>query len=352
MHCTQVISILVTAVLITVLANENVVKTKTDLSHDTSPDLLLSAGNMHSCFLNSSRLVCWGEKDLGNCDPPEDQFRAVSSGSWHTCAINVVGLVKCFGSGYALHTLPPTEPVLTISSGFATTCGVVRKNSTLVCWGHDVDHAQTPKGRFSAVSVGTRSACALREADGSIVCWGADEFGQVSKRPSGSFSALSCGGGHCCALAVDGRAVCWGGSDNYARGRVVPQLRSRVMQVSAGEDHACVLSEVGEVTCWGKCMGGVCDPPTTSDDSTRAYAIIAAGGAHTCGLRLKETVVDCWGNAPGGLGAVPPGPMLLTPAAGPVSGSVEVSGAGPAQEQQVAPAEKLGSNSQREKVEL
>ena len=214
-----------------------------------------------------------------------------------------------------------------------------------------MDRAQIPPGRFVSVSVGTRSVCALREADGSIVCWGADEFGQVSKRPSGAHSALSCGGGHCCALTVDGRAVCWGGSDNYARGRAAPHLRGRVTQVTAGEDHACVLSEGGGVACWGKCAGGVCDPPGRGD-AVRPYAVIAAGGAHTCGLRLREPAVDCWGNGAGGLGAVPPGPMLLPPAAAAAAGSVEVSGAGPAQEQRVAPADKAGSDSKRERAEL
>ena len=76
--------------------------------------------------------------------------------------------------------------------------------------------------------------------------------------------------------------------------------------------------------------------------------VIAAGGAHTCGLRLREPVVDCWGRVEGGLGAVPPGPMLLPPAAAAAAGSVEVSGAGPAHEQQVAPADKMGRDSRIE----
>jgi alpha-tubulin suppressor-like RCC1 family protein len=348
-------SIFITGIVITgtVLAYDNNIKTRTEPTENfTTSDLLLSAGNMHSCFLNSSRIVCWGERDLGNCDPPEGYFRAVSCGSWHTCAIDVNGLVKCFGSGYALQDLPPKEPVFSISSGFAATCGVLSKNSSLICWGHGVDRAQIPPGRFVAVSVGTRSACALREADGSIMCWGADEFGQVSQRPSGTHSTISCGGGHCCALTVDGRAVCWGGSDNYARGRTAPQLRGRVTQVAAGEDHACVLAEDGRVACWGKCAGGVCDPPA-SDGPVRPYALIAAGGAHTCGLRLTEAVVDCWGRVPGGPEAVPPGPMLLQPAAAAAAGWVEVSGAGPAQQaQQVAPADKAVRDSNRVRVEL
>lgn len=205
-----------------------------DFTDQSNLDLVISAGGLHTCFVNSTKLVCWCENEPGNCEPPHGYFKGVSSGSWHSCAITANSVLKCFGSGYALNTPPPSESVATVSSGFATTCAVLRSNSTLSCWGFGVDQSQVPTGRFVAVSVGTRSACAIRSEDSSIICWGADEFGQVSNRPSGPHSAVSCGGGHCCAVHADGGAVCWGGSDYFAGGRPMPALTGRLLQVSAG----------------------------------------------------------------------------------------------------------------------
>ena len=138
-----------------------------------------SAGSSHTCFLNSTRLICWGDEEFGNCNPPDGNFHSVSCGSWHTCVTSFSGQVKCFGSGYALHDAPPSEAVVEISAGFANTCAILRSNSTIVCWGRGIEASNPPSGRFTTISVGTRSACALREADGVVECWGADEFGQV-----------------------------------------------------------------------------------------------------------------------------------------------------------------------------
>ena len=103
---------------------------------------VLSAGALHTCFLNKSRLQCWGDPNLGNCDPPTGDFRAVSSGHWHTCAIDISDRVRCFGSGYALHAQPPLEPVSTMSAGFAFSCAVLQANKTLSCWGAGVEVSQ------------------------------------------------------------------------------------------------------------------------------------------------------------------------------------------------------------------
>ena len=286
-------------------------------------DLVLSAGGLHTCFLNSSRILCWCDSEVGDCEPPAGYFRGLSCGSWHTCAISATSKVNCFGSGYALKTAPPSEPVLSLSSGFASTCAILSLNSSIFCWGFGVDRAQIPPGRFLSVSVGTRSACAIREEDSALICWGADEFGQVSKRPSGAHTAVSCGGGHCCAVTSQGRAVCWGGSDNYALGRPAPRLQERILQVTAGEDHACALAEGGSAVCWGKCGNGACDPPGGDGSELHRYAVLAAGGAHTCGALLDQAGIQCWGAVPG---RPPAGPALLPAGAEAGSISMAISG--------------------------
>eukprot|EP00961_Rhodomonas_salina_P016431 221106-Rhodomonas_salina.1 len=77
---------------------------------------LMSGGGVHACFVNQSRLVCWGSDELGNTNPPSGEFKAVSAGSWHTCALDSAGKVVCFGSGYALQGDPAPEDELTALS--------------------------------------------------------------------------------------------------------------------------------------------------------------------------------------------------------------------------------------------
>mmetsp|Transcript_6582 Transcript_6582/g.15401 ORF Transcript_6582/g.15401 Transcript_6582/m.15401 type:complete len:337 (-) Transcript_6582:97-1107(-) len=255
---------------------------------------LMSGGGVHACFVNQSRLVCWGSDELGNTNPPSGEFKAVSAGSWHTCALDSAGKVVCFGSGYALQGDPAPEDELTaLSAGFAQSCGVLAKDGSLKCWGYGAT-VGPPEGTFKHVNVGTRSACAITAGDGKLNCWGSDEFGQVSGAPQDAgFVSVSCGGGHCCGLTQLGQIVCWGGSDPYNMGKSMGTTQERFIQVSSGEDHACGMTSAGAVLCWGRCDTRACDITKHGP-----FALIAAGSAHTCGVAKYDASLRCWGNIP------------------------------------------------------
>jgi hypothetical protein len=155
----------------------------------------------------------------------------------------------------------------------------------------------------------------------------------VSGAPGGAgWTSLSCGGAHCCATReATGELRCWGGSDNYHAGRGAPtaavaqvppppafptnlrvplpyQLTRGGAQVSSGEDHACaVLRDDASVFCWGACASGACDPPREpGSQAARRYAVVAAGGRHSCAARAPADsagalgAIDCWGEVPAG----------------------------------------------------
>ncbi|KAJ1469983.1 hypothetical protein T484DRAFT_1918393 [Baffinella frigidus] len=111
-------------------------------------DAHLCGGGRHSCFLNGTRISCWGEEEYGNNQTPTGEFSAVAfvslvgapagdfsavaCGSWHSCGIRAdTKKVECFGSGYALHAAPTAEPVLAVSAGFAHSCAVLAQDLSL-----------------------------------------------------------------------------------------------------------------------------------------------------------------------------------------------------------------------------
>ena len=126
----------------------------------------IAVGGSHVCGIRSNGVaVCWGDNRSGQSSPPGGQllpdsrpepvrtatplptpvpqaaqtieeFVAVSSGSWHTCALRSEdGGVECWGSDvYGQSTPPLDERFESISGGALHTCGL-RTDGTPVCWG-------------------------------------------------------------------------------------------------------------------------------------------------------------------------------------------------------------------------
>ena len=59
--------------------------------------------------------------------------------------------------------------------------------------------------------------------------------------------------------------------------------------VSAGQSHSCGLRTNGTIDCWGNNDDGQLDVPE------RIFKKLAAGANHTCGVRLEDGAIKCWG---------------------------------------------------------
>ncbi len=103
-----------------------------------------------------------------------------------------------------------------ISSGDFHTCAI-NPQSALVCWGWNIfGQSSPPAGNFASVGAGWSHACAMKE-DGSLECWGehaGNDWGQ-GIAPTGTYAQLAVGSHHNCTLDDDGRlASCWGRSEH------------------------------------------------------------------------------------------------------------------------------------------
>lgn len=179
----------------------------------------IAAGAHHTCIVRPASspgaevgTVCWGDNSFGQA-PRSTVVRAsvVVAGSAHTCAVDVVGAVTCYGRNDVGQAAPPPGPYDTITAGDMHSCGI-RFDGTAVCWGLQPEGILPPSGVFIAISAGGSHTCAIRDG-GAVECWGNNDDGQATP-PAGKFRLLASGARHTCGIRVGGGVACWGSNDH------------------------------------------------------------------------------------------------------------------------------------------
>lgn len=320
-------------------------------TESTSDWVQISSGFYHTCGIrNTGRLYCWGQDNrsqLGNggantnvATPVEvsggaTDWKSVSAGGDHTCAIKTNGTLWCFGGddagqlGNGATTADQSVPVQvgaatdwkSVSAGLAfTTCGR-RANKRIYCWGRDGD-GQVGNGSpnsnvnvptevagnhadWTMVSTGGDHACGLRQ--GKVYCWGNDLDGQVGDgggpgNPDRSSPVLIAGGfrdwtsvsaglTHTCARRATGRIYCFGsdikggigdgGATNVNRYAPVEVKGHRTdwAAVFAGGYVSCARRNSGQLFCWGDDFYGQNGTGSVAGAFQRAAPAQVAGAA-------------------------------------------------------------------------
>jgi len=287
-----------------------------------------------------------------------DDWKMVSAGGDHSCAVTVSGKVYCWGSnasgqlgsagGDALRpravdfsNTPGGAPTfISVSAGEDHTCGVTGWNAgPIYCWGSNIGATPTalPLGLvFTQVSVGNFEACAVTPL-GYAYCWNlGGSPSVVSTAPySTTFNSISVGFDHKCAVAKYSlKAYCWGANDvgqlgvNSFRSKsqptevLSPDLNNLFTawpwaNVDAGKQFSCgvqlpVATPFGPIGggahCWGTGGRGqigntfrVGSPHTEPvlDPPGAALDMISAGGQHACAIEVLNNGHGdawCWGD--------------------------------------------------------
>ena len=312
----------------------------------------LSSGYQHTCaILDNGAVSCWGRGSsgqLGNGGTSDQTTPtltsslgtgrtavALSSGSFHTCAILDNGAVSCWGYGYWGQlgnggTSTKTTPTLTSSLGTGRTAALSERD-------HDGDgtfnifqaHSNLDY-RESTLSSGEYHTCAILD-NGAVSCWGWGGYGRlgnggISQKYTPTLTsslgtgrtavALSSGYSHTCAILDNGAVSCWGRGNNGQLGngatsdRSTPTLTSSLgtgrtaVALSSGGYHTCAILDNGAVSCWGRGNYGQLGNSATSDKTTptltsslgtgRTAVALSSGGHHTCAI-LDNGAVSCWG---------------------------------------------------------
>ena len=272
------------------------------------------------------------------------QAVSVSVGGAHSCALNAIGEVRCWGENVFGQLGDGTfddrlRPVVSaggikfrsVTASLAHTCGVTPAGDVL-CWGKggllgDGSTTNRPvPGRVkiaapaTAVTSSGSHTCALT-FDGTAWCWGPNRFGEIGDGtllPRSvpvpvfgleRFTDISAGANHTCALTSGGAARCWGWNfygalgDGTTTDRLVPSSLSGgpgLISLGAGLATACGLTAAGEVYCWGlNANGQVGDrtlinrlTPTKIFGDVRFTSVSV--GLQTCGVAIGGRV-HCWG---------------------------------------------------------
>lgn len=282
-------------------------------------------------------------------------FRDVSAGRDHTCAIDGVGDVFCWGRtdrgqvviGQAGYLTTPTKitlprPAVQVEAGRDFSCARLDDNS-LYCWG-DNQLGQIGDGSLNNrkaptlvalgdtaldIDSGTFHMCAIKGSDRSVACWGENQnfavgdatadsvirTPQVVPNTAGAID-LGIGHRHNCVALGNGEARCWGrgeygqlattGTVSRASADVAQNLPASVL-VTAGGRHSCAVDGGGDLRCWGRNTDGELGRGTAGFGNNNTpgatvagdVAQVAAGTSSTCVL-LGDKRVQCWGSiAPG-----------------------------------------------------
>jgi choice-of-anchor C domain-containing protein len=236
------------------------------------------AGSGFTCALaaSSSQAYCWGDNrsaQLGTGDyqasvipqrPVQGgrSFRSISSGIFHTCALDATGKAYCWGfndSGELGNRTTTSSP-----SPVAVEQGSLN---------------------FTSLAAGGFHNCALTAAR-QAYCWGDNSFGQVGDstktnalvpvqvRGGLSFTKIASGNSqHTCALTAVGKAYCWGRNHFGQLGDGTTTDRQTLVEVRGGLSftsimvsfgHTCARSTSGQVYCWGSNSNGQLGDGTTT----------------------------------------------------------------------------------------
>jgi alpha-tubulin suppressor-like RCC1 family protein len=270
-------------------------------------------------------------------------WKAVSSGEHFTCAIRTDDTMRCWGQngdgqlGRNNTTGVLLPSALTATGGWDTATWksvdagqwhvcAVRSDDTIRCWGNNSDgqigdNSTTDRlvptainggGVWQRVSGGSTYTCGITTV-GAISCWGSALDGQLGNNNTfynnvpaqeldlGPWKDVVAHGYNTCGLRTNGEFWCrFGGNTTSFTFVHAGPFKS----ISKGYFSSCLLRDDDTAMCYGDNWAGqLGDGTTTSSGNTpvtvsggHRWKKITPASSATCGVRITDNTLWCWGN--------------------------------------------------------
>jgi len=322
---TYLLSIFIISNWLLALRDGNLVLDLTNVHNGANKRMFvtITAGQDHTCAISAAQeTYCWGtnangQLGIGSADTGQHalpliikgqlQFKEMSAGYTHTCAITHDGKAYCWGSnsygqlgnGSRVSRAAPEKVAgnlqfKSISAGATHTCAVTLDHKAY-CWGGNW-HGQLGTGSF--------------EGQPDAPCC---HTTPVPVRTTLNFTLISAGGIHTCGIAADAHAFCWGnGNDGRLGGGLMDEKDQPLPVPVAGNFKFAMISAWGWQTCgvtisdaaycWGRGSEGQLGlgqlvtlqrSPAPVAGGVR-FSTVRSGPAHTGGLATTGTAYF-WG---------------------------------------------------------
>ncbi|XP_010523188.1 PREDICTED: serine/threonine-protein kinase-like protein CCR4 [Tarenaya hassleriana] len=234
---------------------------------------------------------------------PNRTFAGVVSGNGFVCAlISPMGLnassVLCWrfsanGRHMSRKRIYQGPELEELEAGNSRICGIESVSRRLRCW-QPVSPSPETYPNFSSVAIGENFLCGLSPSPGKITCHGQG----IANAPSGdnNYAAIAAGFRHACAITLDNDVHCWG----QTQGSIPPG--EKFTSLALGHNRSCGLRlSNGTVVCWGSDNFSL---PNTLVKTQ--FSSIEAKGRIFCGVTTANSSLSCWGNEDFELGVFAP----------------------------------------------
>jgi len=272
----------------------------------------IAAGGYHNCALDiAGQVYCWGANNYGqlgvntNTGPEvcsnsipcsrtpvavdttsgtgamNGKFiTQITAGNVHTCALDTVGQVYCWGYNNAGLLGDNSASSRNTPVAVDTTSGTGAMNGKVI----------------TQISANNTSTCALDIA-GQVYCWGSNSRGQLGVNTNT--------GPEVCSISIPCSRTPVAVDTTSGTGAMNGKF---ITQIAVGGNHTCALDITGQIYCWGRNSSGELGvfgsssadilTPVLSSGGTAAYSKvitqITAGNSFTCARDVAGNVY-CWG---------------------------------------------------------
>jgi len=230
------------------------------LGNDDTYATQIALGKDHSCTIdNLNNLLCWGQNWYGQLGDGTRESKntpaiillgnnadatyatQIALGAGHTCAIDNLNNLKCWGSNSHGQ----------LGDGTRETKAV----PTIISLGDDTAYA-------TQIALGSSNSCAIDDSN-NLKCWGSNYLGQL-------------------------------GDGTYDEGKATPTIvslgngTSSTIQVAQGAAHVCAINDLNNLLCWGWNSNGELGDGTTEWKKNTPTIISFGKTAFLTGEGTKE----------------------------------------------------------------